>query len=440
MLMPEMTGYVDTIVGLQRGDEGKGRFVDMWMADYDIGARYGGGANAGHTVVSPEGKMLKLHTVPSGITYGKKCVIGDGVFTDAIKVDDEINYLRDEGVDVSPDNLLISSSSHLVLPHHILLDAKRETGKGQQGSTKSGIAQVDADFGLRVGVRAEIINNDPDKLCELIYEGLVRSGLLWRRLTDRLGIKGRKEKDVALKYTERAVKLGAYITDTMLFLNDALDNSQNILAEGAQAFLLDKYQGMWPYVTSSITTSGGASPGLGVPPQSIRKVLGVAKATQSHVGGGHFVTEITDIELLAALHGDLQAGDAERGTTTNRTRRLGHLDLPQIRRANMANGTTEIAITKLDWLSRYVDVIPVCVEYVRKGNTLSVAPNAEYKLRQSRPVYRNLPGWDEDISEVRRFEGLPRNAQAYVEIIEEQINVPITMIGVGPRRDQVILR
>lgn len=434
---------VDVIVGLQRGDEGKGRFTDMWMPDYDIGARYGGGPNAGHTVVTPDGRKFKLHTIPSGITYpDKKCVIGAGVFTDAIKLDAEMDYLRGEGIDVSPENFLLDSSSHLILPHHILLDEKREGGKGRQGSTKSGIAQVDADFGGRVGVRAEIINNDLDGLGKLIYEGLIQAGPLWKKIIDRMGIEGRSEKNAAKRYVEKAKKLGDYVTDTMLFLNGALDDQKDILAEGAQAFLLDKYQGMWPYTTSAITTSGGVSPGLGVPPQSIRKVLGVAKAIHSHVGGGHFVTEVTekdDPELLARLHGDKEADDAERGTTTNRWRRLGHLDIPGLRRANTANGTTEIAITKIDWLSRYVE-IPICVEYERKDKSLPVAPNAEYKLQQSTPVYEYLPSWQEDISGVRQFEDLPRNARRYIEFVEEQVGVPITMIGVGQRRDQVIVR
>lgn len=431
--MLEHAMAIDAIVGLQRGDEGKGRFVDMLMDAYDIGARFNGGPNAGHTVVSPEGKTLKLNTVPSGIAYpDKKNVIGDGVFVDALKLDNEIDYLRNQDIAVSPDNLLISSSAHLILPHHILMDALREQGDDRQGSTKSGIAQVDSDFGLRSGIRAEIINNDPGKLYDAVYEGLRTVG----------SPANESDKETAKTYVERAEKLGDYITDTMLFLNNALAGGQDILAEGAQAFLLDKYQGMWPYTTSSITTAGGISPGLGVPPQSIRTVLGVAKAVHSHVGDGHFVTEIHDDDprLLASLHGDLRAADAERGTVTGRTRRLGHLDIPQLRRANMANGTTEMAITKLDWLSRYVEVIPICVGYKRKGKILPVAPNAEYKLQQSTPVYDELPAWQEDVSEVRRYQDLPENAQNYIAFIQDRTGVLITRIGVGPRRDQVIVR
>lgn len=433
MAVEELTGSVDAIVGLQRGDEAKGRFVDMWMEEgYDNVARYGGGPNAGHTVVTPDGRTLKMHTIPSGIAHsGKKSVIGDGVFVDAGKLVAEIDYLHGQDIEVSPRNLLISSSAPLILPHHVLRDEIREAGSGGQGSTKSGISGVAADLALREGVRAEAINNDQDDLFKRIIEGLLN--------TDS-DFATSEAYDIAERYVEQAQKLGAYITDTMLFLNDELDAGRDILAEGAQGFLLDMYQGMSPYTTSSITTSGGIAPGLGVPPQSIRKVLGVAKAVQSHVGGGHFVTEFKDPGLIDRMHGDLTAPDAERGTTTDRKRDLGYLDIPQIRRANMANGTTEMAVAKIDWLSRYVDVIPVCTAYARKGKTLKVAPNAEYKLRQSEPIYEELPGWTEDVSDVREFSDLPPNAQRYIEFVESKTGVPITLIGVGQRRDQVIVR
>ncbi len=435
------SGRIDVVVGLQRGDEGKGRFVDMMMSDYSHVARFNGGPNAGHTVVTPEGREFKLHTVPSGIAHPDKVsVVGDGVIIDAIKFNDEIDYLNGEGLEVTPESLMISSSAHLILPHHVLGDEKRESGSKGQGSTKSGIAQVDSDFGLREGVRAEMINNEPLELLEIIREGLMRAGPRRRKIAERIGMPLQKEMDVALEYVLRASRLGKFITDTSIYLNEEMKKGNMILAEGAQAFLLDKYQGMWPNVTSSITTSGGVSPGLGVPPQRIKNVLGVSKAIPSHVGGGHFVTEIRDVGEQQRLHGDLKAGDAETGTTTGRLRRLGHYDIPVIRRANMVNGTTEMAITKLDWLSRYGSYIPVCVNYERKGNIIPIAPNAEYKLQQSTPQFRCLPGWDNDISEVRNFRDLPANAQRYVEFIEEQTGVPVTYIGVGQRRDQVIVR
>jgi len=434
-------GHIDAVVGLQRGDEGKGRFVDMMTSDYSHVARFNGGPNAGHTVVTPEGREFKLHTVPSGIAHQDKVsVVGDGVFIDVIKFNGEIDYLIGEGLEVTPENLMISSSAHLILPHHVLGDEKRESGSKGQGSTKSGIAQVDSDFGLREGVRAEMIKNEPLELLEIIREGLIRVGPRWRRIAERIGIPLQKEMDVAQEYVLRASKLGKFITDTSIYLNEEMKKGNMILAEGAQAFLLDKYQGMWPNVTSSITTSGGISPGLGVPPQRIKNVLGVSKSIPSHVGGGHFVTEIHDTCEQQRLHGDLMAGDAETGTTTGRLRRLGHYDIPVIRRANMVNGTTEMAITKLDWLSRYGSYIPVCVNYERKGNIIPIAPNAEYKLQQSTPQFRCLPGWDDDISGVRNFSDLPTNAQRYVEFIEEQTGVPVTYIGVGQRRDQVIVR
>jgi adenylosuccinate synthase len=214
------------------------------------------------------------------------------------------------------------------------------------------------------------------------------------------------------------------------------------LAEGAQAFLLDIDHGMYPFTSSSSTTAGGVSSGLGVPPSFIDKITGVAKAVQSHVGGGPFVTEIQDEKLLKCLHGNMAMIDAEKGTTTGRIRRLGYFDLPQIRRALMVNGEANklaMALSKLDWVQRFGDKIPICVAYERKGKTLEIAPDAAYKLEQSTPVYEYLPNWTDDIRDIRQFEKLPIEAQDYVKFIETKTGVPIKMVGVGPQRDQVII-
>lgn len=432
-------GSVDAIVGLYRGDEGKGRFSDMWASQYDDVGRYNGGPNAGHTVMSPDGRVLKLHGIPSGIgNPDSKNVIGDGVFVDANKLTTEIDDLRDKDVIVDTRNLLVSSSAHMILPHHIVRDMRYESGSKAQGSTKSGIRFVAADLASREGVRAEVINNDLDELHRSIRRGLRPLGRLSAAEYRVLGVGTKHE--IADKYVAAAEKLGPYVTDTALFLNDELKAGKRVLAEAAQAFLLDNYQGMYPNVTSSITTSGGISPGLGIAPQRIDRVLGVFKAIPSHVGGGHFVTEIKRKADLDKLHGDPNSIDAEVGTTTGRWRRLGYLDLPILRRANMVNGTTEMAITKFDWLPRYGETILVCTGYERKGKTLRVSPNAEYKLKQSTPVYTELPGWEEDVSEVRDFDDLPANAKAFIGFLEDETEVKISMIGVGPRRDQVIVR
>lgn len=432
---------ITAIVGEQRGDEGKGRFVDMLMPEHDIGARFGGGDNAGHTVVSPDGEVYKLHGLPSSIVHEHAMsVIGSGTVINAIRISTEMDTLRGQGVEISPDNLLISGGAHLTLPHHIREDEMREEGVAAQGSTKSGIAPVYGSKAEREGLRAEIIKNDPCKLFEVAYEGLRKCGR-------GSPIAEHEDRERAREYVRHALALGRYVTDTAFYLNNELAKGSRVLAEGAQAFLLDIDHGMYPFTTSSNTTVGGVATGLGVPTQKyLDRVVGVSKAVQSHVGGGPFVTEIHDPQLLEQLHGDQSAVDAEHGTTTGRTRRLGYLDLPQIKRAQMINGTDEMALTKLDWIPRFGDTVPVCVEYTRvknsdhEGKPYKMSADAAYKLEQCKPVYEELPTWTEDVQHIRDFKELPENAQKYVEFIEDQTGTPITMIGVGPSRDQVIVR
>jgi len=433
---------VDVIIGLQRGDEGKGRFVDMLSVTHDIVARFNGGNNAGHTVVLPDGRDLALHLVPSGIAHPHAMnIIGNGTLINPVKLNEEIADIRSKGINVSHNNLKISSAAHLILPHHIYDDEIRESGKGGQGSTKAGIAQVSSYKAMRIGVRTEIIKNNLTKLEDIVSEGLKAQ----RPLRDAAGLAQIDEKEVTKTYIENAKILAEFITDTVFYLNQQLRKQQpaKVLAEGAQAFLLDIDHGMYPFTSSSSTTAGGVASGLGVPASFIDKVTGVAKAVQSHVGGGPFVTEIFDKDTLKQLHGDMNTIDAEKGTTTGRIRRLGYFDLPQIRRALMVNGENDklaMALSKLDWVQRFGEKIPICVSYQRKGKTLEIAPDAAYKLEQSKPVYEYLPNWTEDIRNVRRFEDLPKNAQDYIKFIEGKTGVAINMIGVGPQRDQVIIR
>jgi adenylosuccinate synthase len=347
-----------------------------------------------------------------------------------------MDTLSAQGVNIGSENLLISSGAHLTLPSHISEDEIRECGAEAQGSTRSGIAPVYASKVLRKGVRAEIINNNLDGLFQIALNGLMAQ----RHLRTEAHLPNLDEEAIATEFTEAAKRLGEFVTDTSLFLNKELQRGAPILAEGAQAFLLDNDHGMYPYVTSSSTISGGVATGLGVPPKEIRRVIGISKAVQSHVGGGPFVTEISDPDILEKLHGSMSAVDAERGTTTGRTRRLGFLDLPAIKRSQMINGTDEMALTKLDWVPRFGKTIPVCVAYERKGKTLEIAPDAAYKLDQSTPVYQELANWDEDVSHARRYKDLPRTAKKYIDFIEEQTQTPITFIGVGPERDQVVIR
>ena len=431
---------VNVILGLQRGDEGKGRFVDMLAHEHDIVARFNGGNNAGHTVVLPDERELALHLVPSGIAHDHAMnVIGNGTLVNPVKLLDEIEDISSKDIEVSERNLKVSSYAHLILPHHISEDEIREAGERQQGSTKSGIAQVSSDKSLRIGARAEIITHDPQGLLTMVYAGL-RSQ---REIRASLDLPQINECEVAEEYVAAAQKIGSYIADTVLFMNEALQDGKRVLAEGAQAFLLDIDHGMYPYTTSSSTTAGGVCTGLGVAPTYIESITGIAKGVQSHVGGGPFVTEIHDQDTLQRLHGDMSTVDAEKGTTTGRVRRLGYLDIPQIKRAQMINGGSgaqDMALSKLDWVQRFGDDIPVCVAYDLNGETKTIAPGASYELEQARPIYELLPAWSEDIQGVRDFKDLPSNAQQYVTFVEEQTGVPISMIGVGPNRDQVIVR
>lgn len=428
---------ITAIVGEQRGDEGKGRFVDMLAEEHDIVARFNGGANAGHTVVLPDGRDLALHQLPAGIAHPHTMnVIGNGTVVDPIKLNEELQTASDKGIEIDENRLMISSAAHLILPHHISQDELREAGSAQQGTTKSGIAPVYADKAMRSGLRVEVINNDIDQLATVVANGIEDTN----KLRAAAGLEKIDTETMTVKYITNALEIGKFATDTTLYLNRKLHEGAEMLAEGAQAFLLDIDHGMYDAVTSSSTTVGGVLTGLGVPYKYIDRVIGVSKAVQSHVGGGPFTTEITDETLLSDLHGRLDQVDSETGTTTGRKRRLGHLDLAAIKRAQMINGTTEMVLTKLDWVPRYGETVLICTGYRRKGKYLEVSPDAAYKIKQSDPIYEELPTWEEDVSQVQQFEDLPQTAQEYIEFIEETTDLPVTMIGVGPRRDQVIIR
>jgi adenylosuccinate synthase len=438
---------ISVVVGEQRGDEGKGRFVDMLAAEHDIVARFNGGPNAGHTVILPDGTEYDLHGIPSGIAHPHVMnVIGQGALINCMRLDDEIRGLLKQGVELTPDNFMIDSSAHLILPHHVSEDELREAGSRAQGTTKSGIAPCAADKYSRYGVRAEIINNNPEKLFEVVKRGLLDQRHL--RVEERLP--NIDEETAAFDYVEAAQRLGPFITDAALYLDNRLSNGAMVLAEAAQALLLDIDSGMYPDVTSSSTTVGGVANGLGIAPSHVDRVLAVCKAIPSHVGGGHSVTEIKEEDnpqLLARLHGDMDAIDAEKGTTTGRVRRLGYFDIPVLMRSQIVNQTKpqgnavfKRAITKLDWIPRFGEELMVCTEYIRKDKTLRVAPTASYKLRQCKPVYEKLDNWEEDISEIKVYSKLPRAARGFIEFIEERTGVQFAMIGVGPRRDQVIVR
>lgn len=429
---------LDVIVGLQRGDEGKGRFVDLVAGDYAIIARANGGANAGHTVIPKAGREpLALHQIPSGVAYPDKLnVIGNGVYLDPPRLISEIETIRGAGLAVSPKNLLVSNGAHLVLPHHIILDTLREASQQAQGSTKSGIAYVAADKYLREGVRLELIAN-PKLLLEHVRGGLGKVNELLPKDQRQSQAELDKQAHDWLKLTQT---LQDYMADTTEIINGRLQAGERVLAEGAQAFWLDINHGMYPAVTSSSTTVSGLLDGLGVSAKHLGKVTGVTKAVKSHVGGGPLVTEITDQALATAVRGPLGKTDSEYGVTTKRPRRIGYPDLVELRNAIRVNGIDELAISKLDHVPRYGATVPVATSYTYQGSQRQTAPSSAMALDECRPNYQELKTWNQEISGIRGYSDLPSEAVAFIELFESELGVPVTKIGVGPHRDQVILK
>jgi len=424
------------IHGNHRGDEGKGRITDEEAATHDIVARFGGGQNAGHTVSTGEHE-LSLHILPSGIAHeGKMNVIGNGCVIDPVGAMDELEQVEASGISIGLDNLRISSAAHLVLPHMISQDEIRDAGPNGQGSTKRGIAQTYAAKHMRTGKRVEDINHSRDELVEAAREGLLRQA-------DERKQAGLEPLDVDReieRFIAAAIEIGRYSTDTPLLLNRLLSEGENILAEGAQAYSLDIDHGMYPFTTSSGTSALAAPQGLGVPAKHFSRIIGVAKLTQSHVGGGPFVTEICDKELAEQVRGPEGEIDSEFGKSTGRPRRVGHLDIPSLRRSQITSGDTETAVTKLDLVKRYGEMVAICVSYEMNGDTLDVAPSSAMKLAKCTPIYEHLPVWQDDIEDIREYEKLPVEAKSYIEFIEELTGIPITAIGVGYQRDQIIRR
>jgi adenylosuccinate synthase len=417
------------IVGAQWGDEGKGKITDLLAEKADVIVRFQGGNNAGHTIVRGD-EVYKLHLMPSGILYpGKLCLIGNGVVIDPKVVTDEITDLGRRGVDVSC--LRISANAHLIMPYHKLLDQEGEArlGKLQIGTTKRGIGPCYADKASRLGIRVQDLL-DEKILRQKIYAALEPKRQLLRPY----------EKDPILdlhsmveEYRGLGHRLEPYIADTPPIIWDALDRGCLVVFEGAQGTLLDIDHGTYPFVTSSNPVAGSATIGAGVGPKDIDEVWGVTKAYATRVGAGPFASELDD-ELGERLR---EAG-AEYGTTTGRPRRTGWLDLVALRYAVRINGLTALAITKLDVLTG-IGPLQVATRYRGpEGAEFDSFPYHQSILHKATAVYEQLPGWDEDITGVRRFEDLPQNAQDYLHYIENWVGVPIVLVGVGPARDQVI--
>ena len=425
---------LNIIIGAQWGDEGKGHITDLLAAEADIVARFSGGDNAGHTITIGA-EVFKLHLIPSGIIHEDVvCLIGNGVVMNPAVALREMDALKARGVDVSPERLKISLNTHLITPAHIALDKAKEAlrGKGAIGTTMRGIGPAYTDKTSRTGLRAALLA-EPEELADAIKAHIEYHNKI---LTAVYHTEPLEATAVAAEYAAYAQRLAAHLVDGPLLVDAALGNGRHVLAEGAQGTLLDIDHGTYPFVTSSAPTAGGAMTGLGVGPKVVGRIVGVAKAFTTRVGGGPFPTEVGGAAALRLRGSGANPWD-EYGTTTGRARRVGWLDLVILHHARRVNSLTEFVVTKLDILSG-LEEIPVCVAYELDGERITSFPSDLNALARCQPVYEVLPGWEEDIMEVRTLVNLPANARRYVDFITAQTSVPVSYISVGPGREQFI--
>ncbi len=421
---------VTVLVGAQWGDEGKGRVADWLARESDVMARYAGGDNAGHTVIVGE-RTFKLHLVPSGIVYPHViCLLGSGMVINPVRLVEELEMLAAQGIDVSPDRLFISARAHIITPGHLALDgaSERALGKDSIGTTQRGIGPAYMDKAARSGVLVGELA-DPAQFAQSIRASVERANAV---LTGVYELPPVDVSQVSEPYRAAAERLAPYVGDVTTRLHQQLEAGSRVLCEGAQGTLLDIDQGHYPFVTSSSATVGGALTGLGFGPHYIDRVVGVVKAYCTRVGNGPFPTELFDSS------GDrMRESGAEFGTTTGRPRRCGWLDGAALRFAVRINGITELVITKLDVLSIF-DELKIAVAYEKDGVRLDTFPIDTRLAGQVTPVYETLPGWKSDISGARRLEDLPENARQYIGRIEALAGVPVSLISVGPEREQAI--
>lgn len=419
------------LIGAQWGDEGKGKATDLLGEQVQWVVRYQGGNNAGHTVVLPDGQDFALHLIPSGIlTPGVTNVIGNGVVIDPGVLLTELAGLEERGVDTT--RLLLSADAHLIMPYHVAIDkvTERYLGKAKIGTTGRGIGPAYQDKVSRVGVRVQ------DLLDEKILRQKVEAALDVKNqiLVKVYNRKALDPEQVVDSVLETGEKFYHRIADTRLLLNEALERGESVLLEGSQGTMLDVDHGTYPFVTSSNPTAGGASAGSGIGPTRITTVIGILKAYTTRVGSGPFPTELHD-----EMGERLRKTGGEFGVTTGRSRRTGWFDAVIARYSARVNGITDYFLTKLDVLSG-LDTVPICVGYKVNGSTVAEMPMTQTDVHHAVPVYEEMPGWWEDISECRAFEDLPTRARDYVRRLEELSGARISAVGVGPGRDQTIVR
>jgi adenylosuccinate synthase len=416
------------IVGAQWGDEGKGKIVDLLAQESDLVCRYQGGPNAGHTVIV-DGETFKFRQLPSGIVSGKLSVLGNGCVVDPEVLLGEMDELEGRGISV--ELLRVSGNAHLIMPWHIALDgaSERRLGKLQIGTTRRGIGPAYADKAARIGIRVQDLL-DPKILRQKIETALAEKNVWLERVYEHEPF---DLEEVAERYEGYARRLRPYVADTSLLVHEALAAGKRVLLEGAQGTLLDLDHGTYPFVTSSNPVAGAAATGIGIGPTRIDEVIGVAKAYVTRVGAGPLPSEMDD--SLAARVREL---GQEYGTVTGRERRPGWLDLVALRYAVRLNGITSLALTKLDVLSTFEE-LRVCVRYrLPDGTETPDFPAHQSDFHHARPVMQTVPGWGEALDDCDTTADLPEAARDYVRLVESELDVPVTLVGTGAAREQIL--
>ncbi len=418
------------LVGLQWGDEGKGKVIDILSKDADFVVRYQGGNNAGHTVVV-NGDSFIFHLLPSGILHEKKiCVIGNGVVVDPEVLLEELNSLKKRKVCVE-GRLKVSDQAHVIFPYHKILDGLRETRRTHKiGTTGRGIGPCYADKVSRCGIRIGDLLN-PALLSEKLKDNLKEKNEIFKKVYAHEGF---GFDALYKKYLAFGSELKEYICNTVILINEALEKKKSILFEGAQGTFLDIDFGTYPFVTSSNTISAGACSGAGVPPTCVDEIVGVAKAYTTRVGEGPFIVEFSD-----KMNEAIRVKGNEFGATTGRPRRCGWFDAVMVRHAVMLNGVTSLAVMKLDVLDQ-LSKIKICVAYRYKGKTFDYFPQDLEVMKGAEPVYKEFPGWNLNINKIKSYNDLPVQARDYLKVIEVLSGVPIKIISVGSGRQETFFR
>ncbi|MFP4457586.1 MAG: adenylosuccinate synthase [Clostridia bacterium] len=414
------------VLGTQWGDEGKGKITDYLASKANIVARYQGGNNAGHTIVI-DNKKYALHLIPSGIFYDNKdCVMANGMVIDPRVLVDEIEYLKNAGFSV--ENLKISNRAHVILPYHNLLDKLQEEARGENaiGTTIKGIGPAYTDKAVRSGIRiCDLI--EPDTFAKKLKIEIKNKNEIITKIYNSQPV---SFEDIYNEYIELAKRIQKHVVDTSKFLNENLEDGKNVLFEGAQGTMLDYDHGTYPYVTSSNPI--GYCTGSGVGPKYIQEVIGVAKAYTSRVGSGVFPTE-----LFNKIGEQIREIGNEYGTTTGRPRRVGWFDAVVVKHATRVAGVTGLVVNSLDVLSG-LEFVKICIGYEYEGKLLTEYPASEKILNKCKPIYKQLPGWSEDITGIKSYSELPDNTKDYLKEIEELVGIPVKMFSFGPNRSQTI--